>query len=120
MYRNATFNTATCFVDRHIREGRAANTAIECGDERVSYRQLCERTNRVGNLLRELGVKPGDRVLILFPDTPEFLYSFFGAIKIGAVAVPLNTLLKPTEYEFLLNEAQAKVALVGEFLLPLL
>lgn len=120
MHRNPNFNAATCFVDRHLREGRAGNTAIECADERVSYQQLSDRTNRVGNVLRRLGVKPGERVLMLLPDTPEFLYCFFGAIKVGAVAVPLNTLLKPHEYEFLLNDAQAKVALVGEFLLPLL
>jgi len=107
-------------VDRHLLEGRAAKTAIECGDERVSYQQLSDRTNRVGNVLRRLGVEAGERVLLLLPDTPEFLYCFFGAIKIGAVAVPLNTLLKPHDYEFLLNDAQAKVAVVDEFLLPLL
>ena len=120
MSRNSEFNIATRIVDRHLLEGRAAKTAIECGDERVSYQQLSDRTNRVGNVLRRLGVEPGERVLLLLPDTPEFLYCFFGAIKIGAVAVPLNTLLKPHDYEFLLNDAQAKVAVVDEFLLPLL
>lgn len=120
MHRNPQFNAAACFVDRHILEGRGAYTAIECGDERVSYQQLSDRTNRVGNVLRELGIRPGQRVLLLLPDTPEFLYCFFGAIKIGAVAVPLNTFLKPHEYEFLVNDTQAKVAIVGEFLLPLL
>jgi benzoate-CoA ligase family protein len=120
MHRNPDFNAATYFVDRHIREGRAVNTAIECGDERVSYQQLSDRTSRVGNVLRRLGVEPGERVLLLLPDSPEFLYCFFGAIKIGAVAVPLNTLLKPREYEFLLNDARAKIAVVGEYLLPLL
>jgi len=120
MHGNAVFNVATCFVDRHILEGRAGNTAIECGDERVSYQQLSDRINCVGNFLRRLGVESGERVPLLLPDTPEFLYCFFGAIRIGAVAVPLNTLLKPHEYEFLFNDTQAKVAVVGEFLLPLL
>lgn len=120
MDRNATFNAASRLVDRHILEGRAANSAIECAEERVSYQQLFERTNRAGNVLRGLGVKPGERVLILLPDVPEFLYCFLGAIKIGAVAVPLNTLLKPNEYEFLVNDTEAKIAVVGEFLLPLL
>jgi benzoate-CoA ligase family protein len=120
MDRNATFNAASRLVDRHILEGRAANTAIHCGEERVSYQQLAERTSRVGNVLRRLGVESGNRVLILLPDGPEFLYCFLGAIKIGAVAVPLNTLLKPHEYEFLVNDTQAKVAIVGEFLMPLL
>jgi benzoate-CoA ligase len=120
MHWNPNFNAATCFVDRHVLEGRAAKTAIECGDERVTYQQLLDRTNRVGNVLRRVGVRPGERVMILLPDMPEFLYSFFGTVKLGAIAVPLNTLLKPQEYEFLLNDAQAGVAVVGEYLLPLL
>jgi len=112
------FNVATYFVDRNVLEGRGEKTAIECGDERVSYRQLLERTNRAGNALRQLGVRPEERILLLLLDTPEFLYSFFGTIKIGSVAVPANTLLKPHEYEFLLNDTRARVVLVSEALLP--
>src|SRR5580693_1832466 len=112
------FNVATYFVDRNVIEGRGGKTAIECGDERVSYRQLLERTNRVGNALRQLGVRPEERVVLLLLDTAEFLYSFFGTIKIGAVAVPSNTLLKPSEYEYLLNDSRARVVLVSERLLP--
>jgi benzoate-CoA ligase family protein len=112
------FNVATYFVDRNVLEGRGEKTAIECGDERVTYRQLLERTNRVGNALRKLGVRLEERVVLLLLDTPEFLYSFFGTIKIGAVAVPANTLLKPYEYEYLLNDARARVVLVSEALLP--
>jgi benzoate-CoA ligase family protein len=112
------FNVATYFVDRNILEGRGEKTAIECGDERVSYRQLLERTNRAGSALRQLGVRPEERVVLLLLDTPEFLYSFFGAIKIGAVAVPTNTLLKPHEYEYLLNDTRTRVVLVSEALLP--
>lgn len=59
-----------------------------------------------------------NRVLLLLQDTPEFLYSFFGVIKIGAVAVPANTLLKPHEYEYLLNDAGRGVVLVSGALLP--
>ena len=112
------FNVATYFVDRNVSEGRGEKIAIECGDERVSYRDLLERTNRVGNALRGLGVRAEERVFLLLPDTPEFLYCFFGAIKIGAVAVPTNTLLKPHEYEYLLNDTHARIAIVSEILLP--
>ena len=112
------FNVATYFVDRSVSEGRGEKIAIECGDERVSYRDLLERTNRVGNALRGLGVRAEERVFLLLPDTPEFLYCFFGAIKIGAVAVPTNTLLKPHEYEYLLNDTHARIAIVSEILLP--
>jgi benzoate-CoA ligase family protein len=112
------FNVAAHFVDRNVLEGRGAKVAIECGDERVTYQRLLENTNRVGNALLALGVRPEERVLLLLLDTPEFLYSFFGAIKIGAVAVPVNTQAKPQDYEYILNDCRARVALVSEPLLP--
>jgi benzoate-CoA ligase family protein len=111
------FNVATFFVDRNILEGRAQNIAIECRDERVTYQQLLERTNRAGNALRDLGVRPQERVLLLLLDIPEFLYSFFGAIKIGAVAIPVNTQAKPHDYEYIINDSRATVAIVSESLL---
>jgi benzoate-CoA ligase family protein len=112
------FNVATYFVDRNILEGRAQNIAIECGELRVTYQQLFERTNRAGNALRKLGVRTEERVLLLLLDSPEFLYSFFGAIKIGAVAIPVNTQAKPHDYEYILNDSRAAVAIVSESLLP--
>jgi benzoate-CoA ligase family protein len=112
------FNVATHFVDRNIREGRGENVAIECAAERVTYRQLLERTNRAGNALRNLGVHPGERVLLLLLDSPEFLYSFFGAIKIGGVAIPVNTQAKPHDYEYMLNDSRAQIAIVNASLLP--
>jgi len=112
------FNVATWFVDRNVHEGRGAKIAIECGDERVTYQQLLENTNRVGNALLALGVRPEERVLLLLLDTPEFLYAFFGAIKIGGVAVPVNTLAKPQDYEYMLNDSRARTVIVSEPLLP--
>src|SRR5207302_1266737 len=94
-----------------------AKIAMKYGDERVTYRHLLEHTNRVGNELRRLSMRPEARVFLLVPDIPEFLYCFFGAIKIGAVAVPINTLLKPHEYEHLLNDTRARIAIVSEILL---
>src|ERR1700683_3721114 len=62
------FNVATHFVDRNVQEGRGAKVAIECGDERVTYQQLLENTNRAGNALLALGVRPEERVLLLLLD----------------------------------------------------
>ncbi|MBZ5704222.1 MAG: benzoate-CoA ligase family protein [Acidobacteriia bacterium] len=112
------FNAATYFVDRHLGEGRGEKIAIECGESRVSYRQLHEQVNRVGNGLRKLGVRIEERVLLLALDTPEFAASFFGAIKIGAVPVPVNTLLKPADYEYMLHNSRARVAIVSQELYP--
>jgi len=112
------FNVATYFVDRHITEGRADRVAYECGDERVTYLQLFQRVNRAGNALKSLGVRQEERVGLLLLDTPEFPYCFFGAIKIGAVPIPINTLLKPSEYEYILNDSRVRVLIVSEALLP--
>ena len=112
-----TFNAATFFVDRHLQEGRANNIAVECGDRVITYRELGEQTNRAGNALLSLGVRPEERILLLLLDTPEFLYSFFGAIKIGAVPVPVNTQAKPHDYEYILNDCRARIAIVSEPLL---
>jgi benzoate-CoA ligase family protein len=114
----AIFNVASHFVDRHIGEGREHKIAYECGDERVSYGQLFERVNRAGNALKQLGVRQEERVALLLLDTPEFPYCFFGAIKIGAVPIPINTLLKPHEYEYILHDSRARILIVSEALLP--
>lgn len=111
------FNVATWFVDRNVQEGRSTKTAIECGDERVTYQELLENTNRMGNALLALGVRAEERVLLLLLDTPEFLYAFFATIKIGAVAVPVNTQAKPQDYEYMLNDSRARTAIVSAALL---
>lgn len=113
-----SFNVATHFIDHHIHAGRDTKVAIECGDERVTYRQLFERVNRTGNALRKLGVRPEERIALLLLDTPEFAYSFFGGIKIGAVPIPMNTMLKPAEHQYMFNDSRASVAIVSESLYP--
>jgi benzoate-CoA ligase len=113
------FNAAAHFVDRNIAEGRAERIAIECGDERVTYAELLERVNRFGSALRQrLDVRAEERVALLLHDAPAFAYSFFGTIKIGAVAVPLNTLLKPPDYRYLLADTRAAVLVISDALLP--
>jgi benzoate-CoA ligase family protein len=115
------FNAAEFFVDRHLLEGRGDRVAIECGDDRVTYAQLSARVNRLGTGLRDtLAVRMEERVLLLLPDIPEFAYCFFGAIKIGAVPVPINTLLHANDYEYFLNDTRARVAIVSESLTQLL
>jgi benzoate-CoA ligase family protein len=111
------FNVASYFVDRNVQEGRGEKIAIECGDERISYRELQARVNHAGNLFLRLGVKRGERVLLLLPDSPEFLYCFLGAIKIGAVAVPVNPFQRSKDYEYVLKDSAAGVAVVHEELL---
>jgi benzoate-CoA ligase family protein len=115
-----SFNAAEYFIDRHIGQGRSDKVAIECGELRTTFGQLYAMVNQVGNGLKNLGVRIEERVLLLLLDTPEFAASFFGAIKIGAVPVPVNTLLKPSDYKYLLNNSRARVAIVSKSLLPLI
>src|SRR6266571_5649158 len=115
------FNVATYFVDRNVAEGRGDNVAIEVhpGDQRITYRQVLEGVNRFGNSLRDaLSVRIEERVLLLLLDCPEYAYAFFGAIKIGAVPIPTNTLFKPADYEYILNDSRARVVVISEALLP--
>lgn len=114
------FNAADYFIDRHVREGRSAKVAIECAEDRITYGQLFAHVNQAGNALKQLGVRMEERVFLLLLDTPEFAISFFGAIKIGAVPVPVNTLLKSADYKYLLNNSRARIAIVSEPLLPLI
>jgi benzoate-CoA ligase len=113
------FNAAEFFIDRHIAEGRGEKDAIECGERKVTFLELFEKVNQTGNALRNLlGIRVEERILLLLLDRPEFAFCFFGAIKIGAIPVPVSTLLKPPEYEFLLNDCRARVTIVSEALVP--
>jgi benzoate-CoA ligase family protein len=114
----AQFNVATHFVDRHLDEGRGAEPAFLCEDRTITYAGVADLTNRTGNALRELGVEMEHRVLVLCLDGPEFLGAFWGAIKLGAVPVPVNTLMRGADYLYFLNDSRARVAVVSAALLP--
>src|SRR5438132_6450484 len=114
-----TFNAAAHLVDRNVADGREHHVAIECGDQRITYGEVLRNVNRFGRALRDrLDVRPEERVLLLLLDGPAFVYSFFGAIKAGAIPVPLNTLWKPADYQFVLHDSRAAVIVVSEALLP--
>lgn len=106
------FNVTTTFLDRHLNEGRGGKIAVYYEGKTYSYTQIAELTNRVGNSLLSLGVDIEQRVALLLLDSPQFAASFFGAIKIGAVAVPVNTGLRPDDYIYILNDSRARVLLI--------
>ena len=100
-------------VNRHVAENRTAKVALISGQASLTYRDLQCEVNRVGNLLKRLGVQMEQRIAILLPDTPEWSFVFFGAMKIGAVAVPLNTMLMPKDYGYLIDDSRARVLVVN-------
>jgi benzoate-CoA ligase family protein len=115
------FNAADYFVDRHLREGRSGRVAIECGDERVTYGQLADRVGRFGEALRtRFAVRQEERVLLWLVDGPPFFYAFWGAIRIGAIPVPVNTMWTAADLAYVLTDCRARVAVVSASLLPTL
>jgi benzoate-CoA ligase family protein len=111
------FNVASWFVDRPVATGRGAAPAFHCEDRVLSYADVRELADRTGNALRELGVDMEQRVVMICLDTPEFLGTFWGAIKIGAVPVPVNTLLRAADFRYVLDDSRARVAVISAALL---
>ncbi len=107
-----TFNMATVLVDRHVAEGRGDNVAIYSGDEVITYRELLQRANRAGNMLRNHGIEIEDRVILLMADRPQFIESYIGAMKIGAVPVPINVVTEPKDLEYYVNDSRAAAIIV--------
>src|SRR3984893_10368939 len=106
------FNAATAFLDRNLAEGRGSKTAIYYEGQAYSYAQVAELANRVGNGLLELELDLEQRVALLMLDSPQLAAAFFGAIKIGAVPIPLNTMLRPNDYVYMLNDSRARILLI--------
>ena len=96
---------AVPFIDRHLAEGRGGKVAIRAGAESVTYAELAARVNRAGNALLGLGLDPGSRLVMMVKDSPEFFYLFWGAIKAGIVPVPVSTLLRASDYSFMLEDS---------------
>jgi benzoate-CoA ligase len=113
----ARFNVTRWFIDRNVAEGRGAAPAFLYEDRVLSYGDVADLVNRAGNALRDLGVGMEDRVLMICLDAPEFVGAFWGAIKIGAVPIPVNTLLRGADWLYFLNDSRAKVLVISSALL---
>ncbi len=101
------FNVASLFIDRHLKERPNKTAIITTKGEKISYQELNEKVNACGNWLLAQKLSPGQRLLLIIKDCPEFFYIFWGAIKIGVIPVPLNTLLKAADYQYMLENSQA-------------
>jgi benzoate-CoA ligase len=116
------FNAADFFVDRHVAEGRAGCAAFRFAGRTVTYGEVADRVARCAGALAEAGLDIEQRALLALDDTPAFAAAFWGAARLGAVAVPVNTLMSAEEYAFLLQDSRARVAVVeanvAERLLP--
>jgi benzoate-CoA ligase family protein len=113
------FNMADYFLYHNLEEGRENKVCLYFKDQTFTYGDTARMSNRVGNALREAGVAMEDRVLIVLPDCPEFVWSWFGAARIGAVITMVNPLLPADDYRYYLEYTRARAAIVHEsFLEP--
>ncbi len=85
-----------------------------CGAQELSYAELAAEVARAANALRALGISPGDRVLLLMRDTPEFAAAWLGAVHAGAVAIALNTRLSEAEYRHIRADSGARLAIIED------
>ncbi len=106
-----SFNVAVHFLDAPAAL-HPERPAIVGQPRELSYGELAALANRAGNALRAQGVSRGDRVLIVLPDSAEFVAAFFGAAKIGAVAVPVNPFARSSDYIHYLENSEPSAAIV--------
>lgn len=106
-------NAAVEMVGRHIEGGHGDAPAIHFEGEIITYADMQQRINRVGNVLLDCGVEPGDRVFVRFPNRPKYVVSVLAAQKIGAVPVPSMKLLRASEIGYVLEDSGAKTAIVN-------
>ena len=103
------FNIVPWLVDRHVAEGRGVAPAIVTPDRTLTYAEVAAGVARAAHLLVRLGAAREQRVMLLLPDSPEFVYVFLGAMKAGLVPVPISTLGTPDDCEYALRDSRAVI-----------
>src|SRR5215470_15144798 len=98
----------------------AGRVAVLTEHEHITYGQLDARVNQVGNALAALGVTKGDKVCVMLPNIPEFLYVWWGNAKLGGVTVPLNTALKGEGLAYIINHCDAETLVLSQHYVPVL
>jgi len=114
-------NLSQALLDDNIKAGRVGRPAVYYHDKVYTYGDILEMSCRFGDALaHELGIGIEDRIMLILKDSPEFLAVFLGSIRIGAVAIPVNTMLTPADYRYMINLSRCKVLVVDCDLLDLI
>jgi benzoate-CoA ligase family protein len=106
------FQMADYFLYHNLEEGRENRTCLYYREESYTYGEAARMSNRAGNALREMGVRVEDRVLIVLPDCPEFVWTWFGTNRVGGVITMVNPLLPAEDYRYYLEYTRARVAVI--------
>jgi benzoate-CoA ligase len=111
------FNMADYFLYQNVEEGRENKVCLYYEDRSWTYGEVVRLSNQTGNALRDLSLDIEDRVLLVLPDCPEFVWTWFGAARIGAVITMVNPLLPAADYEYYLDYTRARVAVIHQSVL---
>ena len=106
-------------ITQHIERGAQFfphKIALVFEEKAFTYGELNELANRVTNGLQHLGIKCGDRVALFLPNIPEFVITYLAILKLGAVVVSVNSMLKSDEVRFILNDSEAVAVVTTEYL----
>jgi benzoate-CoA ligase family protein len=114
------FNCTEWLVDRHVEGGNGARVAFLSGDSAISYAELLDTVVAAAGGLRGLGVRPEERVLIVLRDSVELGVAILAAIRIGAVALPVNPLLPARDLVTIARDSRARWAIVAADAAPLI
>ncbi len=112
------YNFTADFLGRNIKAGRADKPVYVDPLGTWTYGPLADRVARFAHVLRSLGVRREERILLALLDTIDWPTAFLGAIKAGVVAVPVNTLMTEDDYRFMLADSRARMLVVSEALYP--
>ena len=111
---------ASLLLDRNIDRGRAGKAAVHAVDRSLTYGELLAQASRAGNLLRALGVAREERVLLVLDDTTAFPVVFLGAMRLGAVPVPVSPLDKADNFRHFVDDSYARVVVADAASIPVL
>ena len=112
------YNFAADILQSNLAAGRANKPAFIDANGSWTYGQLADRAARFGAMLRAKGIRREERILICLLDTIDWPTAFLGALKAGVVAIPVNTLMTESDYEFMLSDSRARMLVVSEALYP--
>jgi len=113
-YDQPHYNITSKLVDENADSEFGNKVVIYYRDQRLTYKDVKKLVNKAANAFKSLGVRQEDRVMIVTYDSPEFVASFFGAIKIGAIPIPINYMFTADDYRYLLNDSRARSLVVHE------
>src|SRR5439155_10302297 len=113
-----SYNFAADIIERNLKAGRANKPVYIDPRGSWTYGQLAERVDRFGHVLRSLGIRREERILLALLDTIDWPTAFLGAMKAGVIPIPVSTLMTEEDYRFMLADSRAKALVVSEALLP--